>query len=98
MRWLRAWTIRFSGLRAKGQREREMQAEFESHIAMHIADNLRAGMTTDEARRQALLRLGGIEPLKEAYRERSTAPFLEHLILDLRFALRQLRKSPAFAG
>lgn len=98
MRWLRAWAVRFSGLRGKEQREREMQAEFESHIAMHIADNLRAGMTAHEARRQAMLRLGGIEPLKEAYRERSTAPFLEHLMLDLRFALRQLRKSPGFAG
>ncbi len=98
MRWLRAWMIRLSGLHGKAQREREMQEEFESHISLHIADNLRAGMTEDEARRQAFLRLGGMEPLKEAYRERSTAPFLEHLILDLRFALRQLRKTPGFAA
>lgn len=98
MRWLRAWAIRLSGLRTKERREQEMQAEFESHITLHTADNLRAGMTADEARRQAILKLGGLEPLKEAYRERSTAPFLEHVVLDLRFALRQLRKSPGFAG
>ena len=98
MRRLRAWTVRLFGLVGKEQREREMQQEFENHIAMHVADNVRAGMPADEARRQALLGLGGIEPLKEAYRDRSTAPFLEHLTLDLRFALRQLRKSPGFAG
>lgn len=98
MRWLRAWMIRLLGLLRSSQREREMLDEFESHIAMHIADNLRAGMTAEEARRQAFLRLGGLEPLKEAYRERQTAPYLEHLILDLRFTLRQLRKSPGFSA
>jgi predicted permease len=98
MRWLRVWVIRFSGLLSKEQREREMQDEFESHVAMHIADNLRAGMTPDIARQHALLRLGGMEPLKEAYRDRSTAPFLEHFVRDLRFAFRQLRNSPGFTG
>ena len=98
MRTLRAWAIRLSGLRAKDRLERDMQAEFESHLAMHVADNLRSGMTAEEARGEALLRLGGIEPSLEAYRDRSTVPFLEHLLLDLRFAFRQLRKSPGFAS
>src|SRR5262249_46762668 len=63
MRWLRGWTIRVAGLfgwrRAAGQDE--IAAELESHLQMHIEDNLRAGMSPAEARRQARLRLGGVE-------------------------------------
>ncbi len=96
MRTLRRWLVRLGGL--FGRREAEISEEIRSHIEMHVADNLRAGMTPAKARREALLRLGGVEALKEAQRERSSVPFIEHLVLDLRFALRQLRKSPVFAG
>lgn len=98
MRWFRAFVIRLGGVRQpKEQLEREMEAEFENHLLLHTADNVRAGMPPDEARRQAVISLGGMEPLREAYRDRSTLPFLEHGIGDIRFALRQLRKSPGFA-
>lgn len=98
MKTLRAWMMRLGGLFGKDRRETELAEEIESHLEMHIADNLRAGMPAEQARREALLRLGGVESVKEAYRERSTAPFLEHLMLDFRFAVRQLRKNGAFAG
>lgn len=98
MKTMRASMVRLAGLFGKKRREREMTEEIESHLAMHIADNVRAGMTPEQARREALLRLGGVESVKEAYRERSTAPFLEHLALDFRFTVRQLRKNPGFAG
>jgi macrolide transport system ATP-binding/permease protein len=90
--------IRLAGLFGKHRREREMQDEIESHIAMHVADNVRTGMTDEEAQRDAVLKLGGIESLREAYRERNTVPFLEHLTLDIRFAFRQLRNNPGFAA
>jgi predicted permease len=75
-----------------------MAAEIESHLQMHMDDNLRAGMRPDEARRNARIQLGGIESVKEAYRDRSTVPALEHLAQDLRFSVRQLRKSPVFTA
>src|SRR5262249_35004153 len=63
-----------------------------------IADNLRAGMTPDEARRVARLKLGGIEQLKEEYRDRRGVPIVQHLLQDVRFAFRVLRKTPSFAA
>ena len=97
MKQLRAWMLRLAGVFSKQRREREIADELESHLQMHIEDNLRAGMTGDEARRQAILHLGGLEQTKQTYRERGTVPFLEALGHDLRFAARQLRKNPGFA-
>lgn len=96
MRQLRAWLLRFKGLFLKDARDRDFADELESHLEMHIDDNIRAGMSPEEARRVAIMKLGGIDQTQEAYRDRSTIPFLESLVQDLRFTLRQLRKNPAF--
>src|SRR5215211_3608515 len=96
MRKLRAWLLRFKGLFLKDAREREFADELESHLQMHIDDNIRAGMSPQEARRVAVMKLGGVDQTKEAYRDRATIPFLESVMQDLRFTLRQLRKNPAF--
>ncbi len=94
MNRVRAWFVRFGGLFGKQRRDRELAAELESHVQMHIEANLRAGMTPEEARRQALIQLGGIEQTKENYRERRSLPWLETLWQDIRFGLRMLAKSP----
>ncbi|HEU4434210.1 MAG TPA: ABC transporter permease [Pyrinomonadaceae bacterium] len=96
MRQLRAWLLRFKGLFLKHARERELAEELESHLQMHVDDNIRAGMSPSEARRVAMMKLGGVDQAKEAYRDRATIPFLESVVQDLRFTLRQLRKNPAF--
>ncbi|MBZ5554468.1 MAG: permease prefix domain 1-containing protein [Acidobacteriia bacterium] len=70
MRQLRAWFRRLAGLFNKTRRDHELASELESHLQMHIEDNLRSGMIPAEARRQAILRLGGIEQVKERYRDR----------------------------
>ena len=93
---LRAWLLRFKGLFSKDARERELADEIESHLQMHIDDNIRAGMSAGEARRVAVMKLGGVDQTKEAYRDRATIPFLESALQDLRFTFRQLRKNPAF--
>ena len=64
---------------------------------MLIDDNVRAGMTPSEARRAALLRFGGVETTREAYRDRLTLPRVEHVVRDVRIAVRQLRRAPAFS-
>jgi predicted permease len=86
-----------AGLFDRRDSERELADELESHLQLHIDDNLRSGMTPQGARRQALLKLGGIEQTKEAYRDRKGPPIIESLLRDLRFGLRALRKNPGFA-
>ena len=98
MRRLRATFVRFFSLFERDRLDRELAAELESHLAMHIEDNLRGGMTATEARRQALLKLGGVAQVTERYRERRGLPVLENLLRDLGFSARMLRRNPGFAA
>ena len=78
------------------KRERDFSAELESHLEMHTADNVRAGMTADEARRQALIALGGVEPTKERYREQGRWQPLESFARDMLFGFRSLIRDRGF--
>lgn len=98
MHRLRAFWLRFRSLFGSGWSGDEFEAELESHVAAHIEDGVRAGLTAEEARRQAWLRLGGVEQVRQNYRERATLPWLENVLQDVRYGLRGFRRNPVFAA
>jgi predicted permease len=91
---VRAALSRVRGLFLRERADHELHDELDVHLLFHIDDNIRAGMTPDEARRRALIKLGGVEQTKEQYRERRGVPLLEHAIHEVRYTLRALRHSP----
>jgi predicted permease len=97
MRHLRRFLCRLRSLTKTHLDEERLRAEIEEHLELETAANLRAGLSPSEARRQAALKFGCVEAIKESYREQRGLPFMETLIQDLRLASRRLRLAPAFA-
>lgn len=96
MKKLRRFLNRLTSWARTGRDEERLRVEIAAHIALQTEDNLRAGMPPDEARRQAALKFGAVEAIKEDYRDQRGLLFLETLLRDTRYALRRLRRSPAF--
>ncbi|MGH7483623.1 MAG: ABC transporter permease, partial [Longimicrobiales bacterium] len=94
---LQRWARRALYLRHRRRAEREMDEEFRTHVELEIEANLRRGMSPNEARRRALLGFGGVERFKEEAREARGTRWLEDVAGDVRYAVRQLRRSPGFA-
>jgi predicted permease len=93
---MRAWTVRLGGLWRRDRRHRDAASEIESHLQLHIDDNLRAGMTPDEARRQALLHFGSVAAIGDDLQARHGVPSIESFARDLRVGARMLRRAPWF--
>jgi predicted permease len=95
--WIRVAAARFAGLFWKRNRDSELEDELRAHVDALVEENIRRGMTSDEARHAALREFGGVEQTKERYRDQRSLPFVETLLQDMRFGLRGLRKHSGFA-
>jgi len=96
MNRIRAALARLLGLLTKSRGESELSLELTAHLEALAAENIRRGMSREEARQAARREFGGVEQTKELYRNQRGLPFLETFFNDLRFGLRMLRKSPGF--
>ena len=98
MRYLRAALARIAGMFTGHRADDDLRDELEAHLEMETAENIRRGMDPDEARRQALLASGGLTQAVEAVRDQRGLPWIESIAADIRYALRALRRSPAFTS
>ncbi len=98
MKGLRRFVMRLTAWVRTERDEERLRAEIEAHITLQTEDNLRLGLSPDEARRQAVLKFGALEAIKEDYRDQRVLPFAEVLLHDTLYALRRLRKCPAFTA
>ena len=98
MKRARQFLTRLANLVTGRRHEDRLRADIEEHIALQTEQNIRGGMLPARARREALLKFGAVEPIKEAYREQESIPLVENLFVDLKYGLRVLRKSPGFTA
>src|SRR5512147_520573 len=96
-RWPHIVARRFRSLFLRRQVEAELTEELEGHVERLTAELRAGGLTTGQARTEALRRFGGVERHKEACRDTRGLNLLDHLLRDLRFGLRGLRRQPGFA-
>ena len=97
MRYARMFVARIRGLFIRDLGDDDMRAEMEAHLEMETAENVRRGMSPDEARRRAMLAAGGITQAAEAVRDQRGLPWIERIGADIKYAFRALRHARVFS-
>ena len=97
MKSLRRFFTRLFNLAASRAQEERLREEIAEHIALQAEENIRAGLPPVEARRQAMLKFGGVEAMKQDYRAERGLLFIENFLGDLRNAGRTIRRMPGLA-
>jgi predicted permease len=97
MRFLRRFFIRLSNFTAGRRADQRLQDEISEHLAFQTEENMRAGMPPNEARRQAVLKLGAVQAIREQHNAEQGLPLAENFLVDLRYAFRMLYRSTGFS-
>ncbi|HKF47709.1 MAG TPA: ABC transporter permease [Terracidiphilus sp.] len=97
MKLLRRFFIRLWNLAARRSAGQRLEEEIAEHLAFQAEENMRIGLSPAEARRQAALRLGAAEAIRERHHAEQSLPLIENLLFDLRYAVRMFLRSPGFS-
>ena len=97
MKFLRRFFIRLANVATGRRADQRLRDEMTEHFAFQIDENMRAGMSLTEARRQAAIKFGAAQAIREHHHAEQSLPFVENLLLDLRFAFRMLYRAPGFS-
>ena len=97
MRVLRRFLVRLLNFATRQSADQRIREEMAEHVALQTEENLRAGMSPAEARRQAALKFGAADAIREQHHAEHSIPLIENLLFDLRYAVRMLLRSPGFS-